>query len=291
VKDEALAAQRREVLEAVARQIGEQVDGLIVDMNIGCQELLANIETVTGNAAETQVHMETTSHRLDTATGNIMQVAESIKRLADTTREIAAQSATAAAVADRARGGTDRVRAMMQGLQAAVHKIADMGGLISGIADQTNLLALNAAIEAARAGEAGRGFAVVASEVKSLAGQTSRATSEIAGQIDAIRDAVTDVADTIDQVIGVVGEITTVSAAIADATEDQTVTTDSINFNIEETSVDSTAVLGILKDVTRKSIESTESAQELSKVAGELSTKADEVERTLARLLSRFKAA
>jgi methyl-accepting chemotaxis protein len=290
-KDEALASQRREVLEAVARQIGEHVDGLIVDMNIGCQELLANIETVTGNAAETQVHIETTSHRLDTATGNIMQVAESIKRLADTTREIAAQSATAAAVADKARGGTDRVRAMMQGLQSAVHKIADMGGLISGIADQTNLLALNATIEAARAGEAGKGFAVVASEVKSLAGQTSRATSEIAGQIDAIRDAVTDVADTIDQVIAVVSEITTVSAAIADATEDQTVTTDSINFNIEETSVDSKAVLGILKDVTRKSIESTESAQELSKVAGELSTKADEVERTLARLLSRFKAA
>ena len=75
-----------------------------------------------------------------------------------------------------------------------------MIGLIQAIAGQTNLLALNATIEAARAGEAGRGFAVVASEVKSLAGQTGKATEEIAGQIGAIQAAVADAAQAIEQV-------------------------------------------------------------------------------------------
>jgi methyl-accepting chemotaxis protein len=61
-------------------------------------------------------------------------------------------------------------------------------GLIQAIAGQTDLLALNATIEAARAGESGKGFAVVAVGVKSLAGQTAKATEEIAHQIGLDRD-------------------------------------------------------------------------------------------------------
>jgi methyl-accepting chemotaxis protein len=62
----------------------------------------------------------------------------------------------------------------MQDIAASSRKIADIIGVIDGIAFQTNILALNAAVEAARAGEQGRGFAVVASEVRSLAGVRPR---------------------------------------------------------------------------------------------------------------------
>jgi methyl-accepting chemotaxis protein len=286
-----LDEQRRVLIETVSKDINIQIEGLIVDMNIACQELLGTVDLVTNNAQDTQIHMVTTSQRLDGATCNVLKVASSITQLAQSTREIAQQSATAANVADKARRSTDRVQGSLVTLDKAVQKIGDIGGMITGIASQTNLLALNATIEAARAGEAGRGFAVVAGEVKALAGQTANATHEIGDQIAAIRGAVTDVAAVVNDMVLVIDEITSVSTAIAAATEQQSVTTDEINFNIEETATDSRAVSEVLKDVTVKSLDTSEKASELSNIAANLSKKADEVERTMARLLGDLKAA
>jgi methyl-accepting chemotaxis protein len=75
----------------------------------------------------------------------------------------------------------EQVVGTMADINSASTKIADIIGVIDGIAFQTNILALNAAVEAARAGEQGRGFAVVASEVRSLAQRSAQAAKEIKG--------------------------------------------------------------------------------------------------------------
>jgi methyl-accepting chemotaxis protein I, serine sensor receptor len=59
------------------------------------------------------------------------------------------------------RGGevVSRVTKTMDGITESSRKVAEIIGMIEGIAFQTNILALNAAVEAARAREQGRGFA------------------------------------------------------------------------------------------------------------------------------------
>ncbi len=97
----------------------------------------------------------------------------------------------------------------MKGINDSSKKIADIIGVIDGIAFQTNILALNAAVEAARAGEQGRGFAVVASEVRSLAGRSAEAAKEIKGLINASVERVEQGTLLVDQAGATMTEVVT----------------------------------------------------------------------------------
>ncbi|MEG0084805.1 MAG: methyl-accepting chemotaxis protein, partial [Massilia sp.] len=84
----------------------------------------------------------------------------------------------------------DQLVQAMQGIDVSSKKVADIVGMIDGIAFQTNLLALNAAVEAARAGEHGKGFAVVAAEVRQLSQQSAQAARDIKNLIQGSRQQV-----------------------------------------------------------------------------------------------------
>jgi len=121
-----------------------------------------------------------------------------------------------------------QVVSTMEEINSSSKKIADIIGVIDGIAFQTNILALNAAVEAARAGEQGRGFAVVASEVRSLAQRSAQAAKEIKGLIGTSVDKVEtgsklvqDAGSTMDEIVASVQRVTDIIGEISAAALEQ----------------------------------------------------------------------
>jgi methyl-accepting chemotaxis protein len=163
-------------------------------MNAGLVDLVARLrlgaDSIANGSAEIAAGNQDLSGRTETQASSLEETAASMEELASTVKlsaENARQaSELARAASDAASAGGQamtQVVTMMAEIANSSRKMADIIGVIDGIAFQTNILALNAAVEAARAGEQGRGFAVVAGEVRNLAQRSAQAAREIKDMI------------------------------------------------------------------------------------------------------------
>lgn len=196
--------------------------------------LKSSAEGMAADADDTRKRATAVAAASEQSSASIQTVAAAAEELSSSVQEISRQVADSARISAAAVEDAKRTDATVRGLAAAADRIGDVVKLISEIAGQTNLLALNATIEAARAGEAGKGFAVVAGEVKSLAGQTARATGDIESQVAAIREATRAAVHAIAGIGQTIGRIDGVATAIASAVEEQGAATDEITRTIQQ---------------------------------------------------------
>ncbi|HWN50004.1 MAG TPA: methyl-accepting chemotaxis protein [Xanthobacteraceae bacterium] len=222
----------------------------------------------------------------DGAAGNAQTVAAATKQLSSSIKEISGQAQRASAIVSEAVGSATASDRDVQSLADAVGRIGAVTEIISTIAGQTNLLALNATIEAARAGEAGRGFAVVASEVKQLAGQTAKATQEIADQVSGIQASTTAAVRSIRAIAAKVGEIEHFNTAIAAAIEEQEAATQDIARNIALAAEGSRSAVASVAAVTAVAAETSREANRVLGASETLSTVTNELSQSAEAFLA-----
>ncbi len=245
------------------------------------------------NAAADEVSEEATTAqtRASAASQNVTAAAGSVEELAASIGEIANQASKSTEVAGRAVSEAQRTAQTMTDLATAATRIGEVVGLIQAIAAQTNLLALNATIEAARAGEAGRGFAVVASEVKSLAGQTARATGEITGQIGAIQSAAAGSAQAIEQVNAIIIEMSEIASIVSVTVEEQNAAISTIADGVNRASMEARGGAEAMSRVAGASSDARHTAADVKGLADALAVEAENLETEVQRFLADVQAA
>ena len=283
------AASATEEASANVRTMATATEEVSANANVvasAVEEISSNLNTVGAAVEEMSASMGTIASTTEETTSSMNTVATAIEEMSASLSEVAKNSGNAAQVASRAAETADATSARVDALGRSAQEIGKVVEIITGIASQTNLLALNATIEAASAGDAGKGFAVVANEVKELAKQTSAATEEIRGQVEAMQDNTQEAVAAIREIVEVISEINTISGTIASAVEQQTATTNEIAGNIGnvargagEVSQNVQQAASGASEVSKNVQEAVKGVNEISKSVHELATGGNEIAR------------
>ncbi|NKB50052.1 MAG: DUF3365 domain-containing protein [Alphaproteobacteria bacterium] len=292
--EEARLRQDAERAENVTRMIeafDESAKSTLTNVATAADQMKASADTMTATADETHQRSTAVAAASEEASTNMQTVASATEEMTSSVQEISRRVVHSAEIATSAVEQADATNQKVEGLAEAAQKIGEVVNLINDIADQTNLLALNATIEASRAGEAGKGFAVVASEVKSLAGQTAKATEEISAQIGAMQKSTEEAVAAIQEIGKTIGEISEVATTVASAVEEQDSATREIAENIQQAASGTENVSSNITEVSRGAQETGSVAQQVLEASQQLSQQAEKLRGSIGSFLDEVKTA
>jgi methyl-accepting chemotaxis protein len=216
------------VLAAQFNAFVEKLNGVLLNIRANSETLRVATGEISAGNADLSARTEQQAAALEETAASMEELTSAVKQNADNARQASSLAANASDVARRSNDVVERVVLTMSEISQSSSRIADITGIIEGIAFQTNILALNAAVESARAGEHGRGFAVVASEVRSLAQRSSNAAKEIkeligasVGKIHQGSSLASEAGQTMSEVTHAVGQVTAIMGEIAAASDEQ----------------------------------------------------------------------
>lgn len=223
------------------QQVSINLAAVVIDIKNGTSSITRTTCELSEETHGLSARTEQQAANLEETAASMEELTSTVKQNADNARQANQLVQSASSVAARGGAVVANVVETMGSISDASKKIADIIGVIDGIAFQTNILALNAAVEAARAGEQGRGFAVVAAEVRSLAQRSAAAAKEIKGLIN---DSVGRVASgaklveeagrTMGEVVKAVDRVTAIMADITAASQEQSAGIDQVSQAVNQ---------------------------------------------------------
>jgi methyl-accepting chemotaxis protein len=228
----AAAEQRKAELRHFVDEFQTSVGGILENVLTSSGEFERVARQLTETARTTASLSQGSANASEIASEHVRTAATASDELSSSISEITRRVQESNGIAAEAVKQASATDQRITELSEAGARIGDVVRLITSIAEQTNLLALNATIEAARAGDAGRGFAVVAQEVKSLAGQTAKATEEISSQIAQMQTATQESVGAIKAIGQTIERISDIATSISAAVEQQRGATQNIEQSV-----------------------------------------------------------
>ncbi|MEF9481824.1 methyl-accepting chemotaxis protein [Ralstonia sp. 1B3] len=230
---------RDSMLVAMA-QMQQQLTGTIGHIKTSADSIASATKQIAAGNADLSQRTEEQASSLEETASSMEELTSIVRQNADNARQASTLAVSASDIAAKGGEVVGRVIDTMAGINESSKKIADIIGVIEGIAFQTNILALNAAVEAARAGEQGRGFAVVAGEVRNLA-QRSAGAKEIkeligdsVGRVENGTTLVAEAGSVIDEVVVAVKRVTDIMGEISSASEEQSSGIEQVNQAVNQ---------------------------------------------------------
>ncbi len=185
----------------------EQLAKMVRQVHRSSENLASASEQIAQGNMELSGRTENQASALEETSASMERLGSTVRQNSDNARQANQLAQSASEIAVKGGEMVAQVVDTMKGINDSSRRIADIIGVIDGIAFQTNILALNASVEAARAGEQGRGFAVVAAEVRSLAVRSAEAAKEIKGLITTSVDRVEQGSVQVDQAGATMNEV------------------------------------------------------------------------------------